>query len=287
MIIDGTLLWKREDTTTNTGRIRFYGLDFDAQNSIYIAGNITGLNNNSFLGFSYATIPGTIFIMKTIPDASSTTWVSNPSISNGGGTFGNVLYNGTELAFIGSSSKTNFTWGTQTIAMPGTNEGTDVLLARFNTTSGACLSLNKITSNTPSIDYGAAIAKDASGDYIIGGGFGGILYDVNNNTVVNEGGDSDFFITKFSTQPCLPLSSESFEEVKTNIYPNPVKDLFIIPVKEKTSYQLFTITGVLVKEGCINTTENTITISEFASGYYLLHLQSESGKKESVKVIKE
>ena len=78
--------------------------------------------------------------------------------------------------------------------------------------------------------------------------------------MVNEGGDSDFFITKFSTQPCLPLTSESFEEVKINIYPNPVQNVFTVPVKENTNYKLYTITGVLVKEGSVNTIENIISI---------------------------
>lgn len=285
---NGNFLWKRENTSNFAGTMKFFGLEFDSLNNIYIAGGIFGLNIDSFLGFSNSSF-GTAFVMKTNPTATSSMWVSNPNNSAGFGSFAGLLINNSELAFTSgfASSSMNLTWGTQSITVPGANQGSDVLLVLINSATGACLSLNKITSNTPSTDFGAVITKDASGDYVIGGGFGGILYDVNNNTVVNEGGDSDFFITKFSTQPCLPLSSESFEQVKTNIYPNPVQNAFSVPVNEKTSYQLFTITGVLVKEGSINITENTITISQFASGCYLLHLQSESGKKEIVKVIKE
>lgn len=285
---NGTFLWKRENTYTDSGSMKFFGLEFDTQNNIYIAGGITGLNMDSFLGFSNSSF-GTAFVMKTNPTATSSLWVSNPDNSAGFGSFAGLLMNNFELAFTSgfASSSSNLTWGTQSIVVPGANQGSDVLLARINSATGACLSLNKITSNTPSTDFGAAIVKDASGDYVIGGGFGGTLYDVNNNTVVNEGGDSDFFITKFSTQACLPLSSESFEEAKTNIYPNPVQNVFTVPVKENTNYKLYTITGILVKEGSVNITENTITISELASGCYLLHLQSETGKRESVKVIKD
>lgn len=285
---NGTFLWKRENTYTDSGTMKFFGLEFDSLNNIYIAAGITGLNIDSFLGFSNSSF-GTAFVMKTNPTATNSLWVSNPSNSAGFGSFAGLLINNLEVAFTSgfASSSPNLTWGTQSITVPGANQGSDVLLVRINSATGACLSLNKITSNTPSTDFGAAIVKDASGDYVIGGGFGGTLYDVNNNTVVNEGGDSDFFITKFSTQPCLPLNSESFEEVKTSIYPNPVQNAFSVPVKENTKYELYTITGILVKVGSVNTSENTITISEFASGCYLLHLQSESGKKESVKVIKE
>ena len=285
---NGTFLWKRENTYTDSGTMKFFGLEFDSLNNIYIAGGITGLNIDSFLGFSNSSF-GTAFVMKTNPTATSSLWVSNPNNSAGYGSFAGLLINDSELAFTSgfSSSSMNLTWGTQSISVPGANQGSDVLLARINSTTGACLSLNKITSNTPSTDFGAAIVKDVSGDYVIGGGFGGILYDVNNNTVVNEGGDSDFFITKFSTQPCLPLTSESFEEVKINIYPNPVQNVFTVPVKENTNYQLYTITGVLVKEGSVNTIENIISISNLPAGCYLLQLQLENGKRESVKVIKE
>jgi hypothetical protein len=285
---NGAFLWKRENTYNDSGTMKFFGLEFDSLNNIYIAGGITGLNIDSFLGFSNSSF-GTAFVMKTNPTATSSLWVSNPNNSAGFGSFAGLLINNSELAFTSgfASSSMNLTWGTQSISVPGANQGSDVLLARINSTTGGCLSLNKITSNTPSTDFGAAIVKDVSGDYVIGGAFGGTLYDVNNSTVVNEGGDSDFFITKFSTQPCLPLGSESFEEAKTKIYPNPVQNAFTVLVKEKTNYQLYTITGVLVKEGSVNTIENIISISNLPAGCYLLQLQLETGKRESVKVIKE
>lgn len=285
---NGAFLWKRENTYNDSGTMKFFGLEFDSLNNIYIAGGITGLNIDSFLGFSNSSF-GTAFVMKTNPTATSSLWVSNPNNSAGFGSFAGLLINNSELAFTSgfASSSMNLTWGTQSISVPGANQGSDVLLARINSTTGGCLSLNKITSNTPSTDFGAAIVKDVSGDYVIGGAFGGTLYDVNNSTVVNEGGDSDFFITKFSTQPCLPLGSESFEEAKTKIYPNPVQNAFTVLVKEKTNYQLYTITGVLVKEGSVNTIENIISISNLPAGCYLLQLQLENGKRESVKVIKE
>lgn len=284
---NGTFLWKRENTGNFAGTLRFSGLDFDSLNNIYIGGKLTGLNLDSFLGFSHNLPASPAFVMKTNPTATTSLWASNHNAVDALG--GAILYNNTELVYTGMCAGTGsiFTWGTQSIPAPGANQGYDVLLARFNSTTGACMNLNKINSNTPSTDFGAAIVKDASGDYVIGGAFGGTLYDVNNNTVVNEGGDSDFFITKFSTQACLPLSSESFEKSKTNIYPNPVQNAFTVPVKENTNYQLYTITGVLVKEGSVNTIENIISISNLPAGCYLLQLQLENGKRESVKVIKE
>lgn len=282
---NGTFLWKTENTSTTIGGVLLNDLSFDGQNNIFIAGGVTGLNMSSFLGLSHP-LYGTGFLMKTNPTATNAIWTSTPSL---GGVGCNKIYNnGSEITVTGTAGGgPNLTWSLQTLTIPGANQGSDVLLARFNSATGACISLNKITSSTPSSDFGAAITKDASGDYIVGGGFGGALYNVNNVATWNEGGDTDFFIAKFATQPCQPLSSESFEETNIAIYPNPVQNIFTVLVKENTKYQLYTITGVLVKEGSINTAENTISISELSSGCYVLKLQSESNKIETVKVIKE
>ncbi|MBP6128029.1 T9SS type A sorting domain-containing protein [Flavobacterium sp.] len=285
---NGTFLWKTENTSTAIGGVSLNDLSFDGQNNIFIAGSVTGLNMSSFLGLSHP-LYGTGFLMKTNPTATNAIWTSTPSNTTSGRVSPRAIYNnGTEIAITASAgSGPTLTWSSQTTTVAGSNQGTDVLLARFNSATGACISLNKITSSTPSSDFGAAITKDASGDYIVGGGFGGALYNVNNVATWNEGGDTDFFIAKFATQPCQPLSSESFEETNIAIYPNPVQNIFTVPVKENTKYQLYTITGVLVIEGSVTTAENTISISELSSGCYVLKLQSESNKIETVKVIKE
>ena len=282
---NGIFLWKTENSSTAIGGVLLNDISFDSLNNIFITGGVTGLNMDSFLGLSHPLF-GTGFLMKTNPTATSALWTSTPSL---GGVGCYALYNnGSEIAILGGAGGgPTLTWGTQTLVIPGANQGTDVLLARINSATGACISLNKINSSTPSSDIGAAITKDLSGDYIVGGRFGGALYNVNNTATWNGGGDSDFFIAKFSTQPCLPLSSQDFEEEAIKIYPNPVHNEFTVAVKENTNYQLFTITGVLVKQGNINTTTNTIVVNELSSGCYILKLQAESGKIESVKVVKE
>ena len=282
---NGIFLWKTENSSTAIGGVLLDDISFDSLNNIFITGGVTGLNMDSFLGLSHPLF-GTGFLMKTNPTATSALWTSTPSL---GGVGCYALYNnGSEIAILGGAGGgPTLTWGTQTLVIPGANQGTDVLLARINSATGACISLNKINSSTPSSDIGAAITKDLSGDYIVGGRFGGALYNVNNTATWNGGGDSDFFIAKFSTQPCIPLSSQDFEEEAIKIYPNPVHNEFTVAVKENTNYQLYTITGVLVKQGNINTTTNTIVVNELSSGCYILKLQAESGKIESVKVVKE
>lgn len=283
---NGNLLWKRENDNNNPNNMAFFDLDFDSQNNIYVAGSMTGNHLNSFLGYSIAILNTPAFVMKLDANAENLLWASHHlGIGNSG--YGALVYNGSEIAFTGWCGSTNFTWGTQSIYVTAPNQGQDVLLARFDSTSGACLSLHNIPSTVGSTDRGTAIAVDASGDYLIGGGFAAQIFDTYGNVVYNEGGDTDFFIAKFASEPCTPLSQESFETNSIKVYPNPAKHTLTVEVYESVNYELYTITGQLVKQGKLTILDNTIALQELPKGYYLLRIGDEKGNRHSVKVMKE
>jgi hypothetical protein len=283
---NGNLLWKRENNNNNANYMKFYDLDFDPQNNIYIAGTMGGNNVNSFIGYSIPILNSPAFVMKVDATASNLLWASHHNTLVTAG-YGALVYNGSEVAFTGWCAGTNFTWGSQSINVTATNEGQDVLLARFNSTTGACLSLNNIRSTVGSTDRGTALAVDASGDYIVGGGFAATLYDTNNNTVVNEGGTTDFFIAKFATQACSPLSTTTFEETTIKVYPNPVVNEVTVPVEENASYTLYSITGQTVKQGKLTKVNNSIGMHNLSKGYYLLKVTNDNGNSQNFKVLKE
>ena len=283
---NGNLLWKRENNNNIPNNMEFYNLDFDSQNNIYIAGSMTGNNMNSFIGYSIVILNTPAFVMKVDATASNLIWgTHHGSVGNSG--YGALVYNGSDVAFTGWCAGTNFTWGSQSINVTATNEGQDVLLARFNSTTGACLSLNNIRSTVGSTDRGTALAVDASGDYIVGGGFAATLYDTNNSTVVNEGGTTDFFIAKFATQACSPLSTATFEEITIKVYPNPVVNEVTVPVEEDASYTLYSITGQTVKQGKLTKVNNSIGMHNLSKGYYLLKITNDNGNSQNFKVLKE
>lgn len=282
---NGNLLWKRENTQAMAGSLVIYSLDFDPQNNIYIGGKIAGAAIDSFMGFT-ASFSSPAFVMKLDATADNLLWASHHSTVASSG-YGDLVYNGSEVAFTGWCAGTNFTWGTQSIYVTATNEGQDVLLARFNSDTGACLSLNRIPSTIGSTDRGTAIAVDASGDYLVGGGFAALIYDTNGNSVTNEGGTTDFFIAKFATEPCSPLSNETFETNTIKVYPNPVRNVLTVAINENANYELYTITGQLVKQGKLTTIDNTIAVQNLSKGYYLLRIGNENGNSQSIKVLKE
>jgi len=282
---NGNLLWIRENTQVLAGSLFIYALDFDTQNNIYIGGKIAGAAIDSFMGFT-ASFSSPAFVMKLDANAENVLWASHHNTVATSG-YGAIVYKGTEVAFTGWCAGTNFTWGTQSIYVTAPNQGQDVLLARFDSTSGACLSLHNIPSTVGSTDRGTAIAVDASGDYLIGGGFAAQIFDTYGNVVYNEGGDTDFFIAKFASEPCTPLSQESFETNSIKVYPNPAKHTLTVEVYESVNYELYTITGQLVKQGKLTILDNTIALQELPKGYYLLRIGDEKGNRHSVKVMKE
>ncbi|MFN8274734.1 MAG: T9SS type A sorting domain-containing protein [Flavobacteriaceae bacterium] len=198
---------------------------------------------------------------------------------------GRVAMKGNEVGFTDYCSGTNFVWGSQTLNATGTNQGNDVLFARFNKNTGACLSLNKIPGNVGFDDYGCALAVDASGDYILGGNFSGTLTFDGGAQITNSGGQSDFFITKFATQACSPLGVATSEFDNLTYYPNPTTGVLKIETSTELQYELYDVQGSLVHKGQLDKLQTHIDLSGFAAGTYVLKLMSGEGMR-SVKVVK-
>lgn len=283
----GNFQWVREDTYADAGALNIYNLDFDAQNNIYIGGKILGFGMESFLGFSVpeSVIPG--FVMKTNPTASQVLWSSYNN--KGSQNYGGIVLNGNELGYTSYCAGTDFTWGTQTLNASNifNNEGVEVLLARFNKDTGACIGLTKIPGNLGFDDVGASITSDASGDYILGGAIGGTQYFNNSQQIVNGGSQSDFFVAKYATEACSPLAVNENVIPVIRVYPNPAKETLtingdsVILIKYLYIYNLL---GQLVQK---NTNPNeTIDVSELKTGSYFIQIVTDKGTA-SHKFIKE
>jgi type IX secretion system substrate protein len=281
----GVFQWKKENTSTQWGRLKFYNLVFDTANNIYISGKISGQNLDSIFGFSVPEPIGTSFVLKTDSTADTLLW-STYYNHNGAYSYGAIALNGNEVGYAGYCFSNNFTWGTQSIFASNINEGTEVLLARFNKETGVCLSLNKIPGNVNYNDYGTALAVDISGDYIIGGGFGSQI--TTSNSLINSGSQTDFFIAKFATTPCSQLSSEEFEQDTANLYPNPVKEnVYWQGETSWSNYEVYSVFGQKVAQGNIEAGLKQINLSNLNFGVYLLKCSDVLGKSKVFKIIKE
>ncbi|MDI9256005.1 T9SS type A sorting domain-containing protein [Flavobacterium sedimenticola] len=283
----GNYLWHRVDTFVDPGYLFLYNLQFDSQNNIYLGGKIAGFSFGSFLGL---TVPETIipgFVMKVNSTATQLLWSSYSN--KGSENYGGIVLNGNELAYTSYCAGTDFTWGTQTLNASNifNNEGTEVLLARFNRDTGACLGLTKIPGNDGFNDVGTAITADVSGDYILGGAIGGTLTFNNNQQITNSGSQSDFFVAKYATEACSPLAVNEFEKEKVTLYPNPVSDVVYVRIEESMMYSIYNMLGVKVMDGIVTDRNQGIDVRSLANGCYLIQLEDERGVHQSMKFIKE
>ena len=284
---NGQKLWHQEDAAGTTGYyFESFDLITDSQNNIYFAGKILGNSSANFMGFTVSSSGNIPFIIKLNPTGSSILWSTYPNIPGTYRACGLAL-KGNEIGYAGMCFGSTVTWGTQSIFGSNTNEGSEVLLARFNTATGDCLSLVKIPGNIGHNDYGTALAVDASGDYIIGGRFGQALYINGTTTLTNQGAQSDFFIAKYATSPCSTASTDGFEKDQDlNLYPNPTNDILTIEVKEFSNYTLYNIQGRIIQQGKLSPSNNTLDCNALESGCYMLHVIDINNNKQVVKVIK-
>jgi hypothetical protein len=279
----GNYLWHRVDTATDFGYLNIYNLQFDAQNNIYVGGRIVGLSLISFLGFSVpeGITPG--FVLKTNPDATQLLWSSYSNVASE--VYGGIVLNGNELGYTSYCGEPNFTWGTQTMNVNNFGQGQEVLLARFNKDSGACIGLTFIPGNNGFNDVGTAITADASGDYILGGAIGGTL-TFNSGQITNSGSQSDFFVAKYATQACSPLAINENEKESIKLYPNPSKEMIYLTLEEPFGYVVYNMLGMRVLEGQKANGDLGIDVNALGSGHYLLQITQDNGNNVSLPFIK-
>lgn len=279
----GNYLWHRVDTATDFGYLNIYNLQFDAQNNIYVGGRIVGLSLISFLGLSVpeGITPG--FVLKTNPDATQLLWSSYSNVASE--VYGGIVLNGNELGYTSYCGEPNFTWGTQTMNVNNFGQGQEVLLARFNKDSGACIGLTFIPGNNGFNDVGTAITADASGDYILGGAIGGTL-TFNSGQITNSGSQSDFFVAKYATQACSPLAINENEKESIKLYPNPTQEVVYLNLEEPFGYVVYNMLGMRVSEGSISNGSVGIDVNGLTIGNYFLQVTKDNGYSETLSFIK-
>jgi hypothetical protein len=105
--------------------------------------------------------------------------------------------------------------------------------------------------------------------------------------LVNDGEfDSEEFMISFEVNEILGLDN-SFIEENFTIYPNPASNLLNVISYKETQYQIsiFTIKGELVYSSSAKNPEQSIDLTSFKDGIYLLQVISE-GKQEVMKLLK-
>ncbi|QIE59456.1 T9SS type A sorting domain-containing protein [Rasiella rasia] len=79
-----------------------------------------------------------------------------------------------------------------------------------------------------------------------------------------------------------------FETTKINLFPNPFTETLQVdsPYHGNFDYKIFTLSGQLVKEGTLSTSES-LNVSNLSNGMYLTKLTNTEGEERSFKIVKE
>lgn len=89
--------------------------------------------------------------------------------------------------------------------------------------------------------------------------------------------------------PCNNKSTNIFNEynnVFTNIYPNPANNLISVSVNTECTIDIFTVSGYRVLSSNLHSGTNEISIENLSAGIYYVNIQSEGKISKNIKLIK-
>jgi len=283
---NGNYLWKRENTDETIWGPYIYNLAFDNENNIYMGGQFVGFGYDSFLGFAIEDQAAPSFVMKLNPTAESYEWATHHN--RGSSSSGDLIYNPytDEVAITDMGYSTNFDWDGYGISDPS---GANAYIARFDPETGAIIGLDDIGGSVGYTEYGASLAVDSAGDYILGGSFAHNLYDKDDNVIWNTGGQTDYFLTKLATQACneLILETPTIQKEVIKIYPNPVKNKLHLTIEKDMIYQIYTVNGTQLMQGKLTKEYPILDLENLTTGLYFIQLINDDGNHQQFKVVKE
>ncbi len=284
-------------TPTYNGTLTATLSNFTGDLDVYILGSCDPSDCLGTVASSSATIDAqaghTYYIVVDADDGSGSAYdiivncptpedifISNESVNintiNAGDSLDIILtqnYNGTSTNNV-ANSYIYFYLSTDTVL-----DGSDILLSNQDFSVINAVTTTHIINRTVTIPNGTS-----SGNY-------NILCIADASNATTEGNENNN-IKSIPITISNVLSVDNYIEEatipKTKVYPNPSKGVVYIKYAiQIKSVQCYTINGEIIKNITFNANDNTVDLSNIASGIYILQVLSEDDKTESFKVIKQ
>jgi hypothetical protein len=132
-----------------------------------------------------------------------------------------------------------------------------------------------------SFDEADYIEQTTEGGYIIAG-----RTNSNNGDVTGNHGNTDFWVVKLASDS---LSNSEFEITNTILYPNPSSKFISLQysTNPETSFyfKIIDLTGKIIKSS-FSKFNDQINIESLTIGNYIIQIETENGKTETKKFIK-
>jgi len=306
---DGSEAWRRE-IYTPTG---FSGKNQDMFTSIivdpitsdvYVGGQIWKSfnaqnlkiydpHNPTTTTYTFTPVPHTNLPMLIKFNSSGTVqWLKTPTAfapnysSNGQFPTKGLALRHNEVAF--GSSDPYFVWDGFSQNNPVYYQPKPRLL-RFNKNTGQTIGTHDIKGFEYVPSGTTAVAVDNDGNYVVGGTFkGGLFTDGGKVPVLSSvSSNYSFFAAKLAASVCgTAVSTEEFNSLQLNVYPNPTNDVINIETDEQLSnYIIYDVSGRQIQNGNFEN-NNQINLQNVNNGTYFIKVTTVQGNSGTVKVVK-
>ena len=172
---------------------------------------------------------------------------------------------------------------------PAQFHASDPTLMRFDKQTANTVGMDTIDSPADYSGYITAVAVDNDGNYVTGGAFQAVLFtnNANLNQLVSSGGN-DFFVAKLAASVCgTPVSTEEFNTIAINVYPNPTANIVNVETTEPLAgYTIYDALGRVIRESMFGNS-NQINLETASNGVYFIKVTTTNGNVGTVKVVKE
>ncbi len=305
---NGNEIWRREMTNTEPtfqdNRIYDLVVD-DANGDLYIGGKLfqaqqntvtTIKNSKDPLAIPYTfniAITGNMPFIAKLDRDGVVQWARTPNGYNSSAAstgdywgFGLALRNNAnEVAFATMGGNT--IWDNFSINRPQ-NHNSDPILMRFNKQTGTVVGMHDIMGSAGNFHMLTAVAVDNDGNYVVGGCYYGNLFtDRPQNQWLGYIGKHDFFVAKLAASVCgTAVSTNKFNNITVNVYPNPTNDVVNIQTQETLhNYEVYNVLGQQIQKGNFNG-NNQLNLHGATAGTYFIKVTTTQGSTATVKVLK-
>jgi PKD repeat protein len=275
---------------------------------INVAGSVAGTYTVTYnVGGTCPDMTQTNVTLTSTPDASFTYAQSaycvnatDPSPVFGAGASGGVFSSTTGLTINSNSGLIDLsasTAGTYTVtnsiaavgSCPADAQTFTVVLNALPTVALGTFPDVCVYNPAFALTGGTPAGGSYSGTGVSGGNFNPATAGLGSETITYSYTDatttcSNTATNSINVEACLGL--ESGEIIAVAVYPNPTDGkLTLSNLTENTAFKVISLSGQVVLDGVVSTTANSIDISAFENGIYVLQLTQEQGL-QTIRVVK-
>ena len=304
---NGSEIWRREMESSEPvfQDNRIYDLVVDEANGdIYISGKLVATGqpgeyirikdpkNTSATPYTFnIAVWGNMPFVSKLNSSGTVQWARTPtgyhsSTAQTGDYWGfgmALRYNEVAFATMGRST----IWDGFSINRPQGHQS-DPLLMRFNKQTGAVIGMHDIEGSTGNNHMLTAVAVDNDGNYVVGGCYQGNLFTGGGKVgLLGAIGKYDFFVAKLAASTCgTAVSTDKFNKLNVNVYPNPTNDIINIETPETLhNYEVYNVLGQQIQKGNFNG-NNQLNLHGATAGTYFIKVTTTQGSTATVKIVK-